>query len=603
MRASWLLLLAAVLATAVFAQDPFDDAPADSGPGRSRPLQTAIKMYDRGDDMLAMDLFIDILTKGNPAERSTANEYMNLISQRMNSSGAGFLQPAAPPAAVPSAVRMVRQTPESEEEPADARAPSARAASSGQPQANREVMRQEIKAKLRNMRDKSVAGLKDQDEVRVVLSENGDPIAIGLPATLMFDSGVSFRKSAFKMLDDLTRLIFSLGGSQVTIMPEGASVGDAKIMDMRRTMAISSHLYQSGVAAPRVKVNLLNTQVDIPKSMQDFKGILIMFVHNRPLGLASDSAIFEESGPPITLGIYPQSLRPDRNEGAVMEFSVSEPPAGIMSWKFQLLQPASGGASLIALQQVVGAGPVFHQIYWNGRQNYFGDSLPPGRYECVLTATDGKNRSRTMHRWIQLLGEGQAAPAPERRSAGAAVRRAAGRAPSADLPDSGPADTRSLLRKGARQVSGVSIVRGVKAKKAGPKRAKKSALRRKKGKAAAEPAAVPDQTSARPSPPAAGAFLVAFQPNSHQLTPEGEKSLLKIAESLPAAPQDDIELMGYAQGAETDSQTLGERRAQMVAGRLINKYGVDPKRIQVRSSVSDDAGATVEVKFVGQVRP
>ena len=72
----------------------------------------------------------------------------------------------------------------------------------------------------------------------------------------------------------------------------------------------------------------------------------------------------------------------------MIEFSVQDPPAGLVSWRFQLLEPSEGGASDLApLQEVLGGSPVFHQIYWNGRRNYFGSPLAPGRYDAVLTAT------------------------------------------------------------------------------------------------------------------------------------------------------------------------------------------------------------------------
>src|SRR5581483_12286737 len=52
--------------------------------GLSREMQTAIKLFDRGQDTEAMDLFLEVLTHGIPEERPVANEYLNLITQRMN---------------------------------------------------------------------------------------------------------------------------------------------------------------------------------------------------------------------------------------------------------------------------------------------------------------------------------------------------------------------------------------------------------------------------------------------------------------------------------------------------------------------------------------
>ena len=44
---------------------------------------------------------------------------------------------------------------------------------------------------------------------------------------------------------------------------------------------------------------------------------------------------------------------------------------------------------------------------------------------------------------------------------------------------------------------------------------------------------------------------------------------------------------------ETDSAALADRRAKMVAGLLINRYQVDPKKIAMSSSAGE--GATVEL--------
>ena len=92
-------------------------------------------------------------------------------------------------------------------------------------------------------------------------------------------------------------------------------------------------------------------------------------------------------------------------EGVILELSAVEPPAGLMSWHFELRRPGrKAGAQPSLAQEVRGAGPVFHQIYWNGRKNYFGEILPSGRYECLLSATDMKNHTRTKHEWITLAG-------------------------------------------------------------------------------------------------------------------------------------------------------------------------------------------------------
>ncbi|MBI5210552.1 MAG: hypothetical protein HY927_11330 [Elusimicrobia bacterium] len=451
----------------------------------SRQMRLGIMYYEQGEDGQAMDRFMDVLTRGDASERPLANEYINLITQRMNAGGvvppasasaqakplpvpeappepgqavtapkasaskpkepdgvlpppakppkAQALEPAGPEVVVePEAPAMVTPT----AKPAKVRRPvpveEEEEAAPASVKPSREAMEKEIRAKIRAVFDKNFKKIRELEELEVLAADNGDPIAIGVPTAFLFQAGISFKKNASALLDALTGVVYSLKNAQLLILPEGTAVGDPKILDMRRTMGISSHFYAAGISPARVRVNLLTTQVDIPAKLRNFKGILLLFVYNRPLDLVMEGEAAHDAGPTLSLGIYPDSFSVDRPEGAVIEFSVLEPPVGLASWRFQLLRPSSEeGENLQPLNHVVGSGPVFHQIYWNGRKNYFGSALPAGRYECVLTATDAKNRQRTMHRWITLAGsapekaaEGEAAPA---------VKLAAG-PPPADLP-------------------------------------------------------------------------------------------------------------------------------------------------------------------------
>ncbi|PIR19698.1 MAG: hypothetical protein COV48_00550, partial [Elusimicrobia bacterium CG11_big_fil_rev_8_21_14_0_20_64_6] len=279
----------------------------DEGAALSRPMRIAIHFYETGEDIQAMDRFMEILTKGDPSERSMANEYINLITHRMNGSGGAGGAPAprpgttvaepvnvnaasaikrADPAASARAPDMIsdgeaaRSTRNASLDSLDGRSsrstrrksPAPRARADDMPAANKNLMRKEIRARLRSAVERSMRDIKSIDGVRVVMRENGDPEAIGIPTPLLFQSGIAFQSSSTRILSPLTKLVFALGTAQAVILPEGTAVGDAKVLDMRRTMGISSHLFNAGVSPPRVRVNLLNTQVDIPKGLLDFKG-------------------------------------------------------------------------------------------------------------------------------------------------------------------------------------------------------------------------------------------------------------------------------------------------------------------------------------------
>ncbi len=645
-----------------FAQDD------DGGAGLSRPMRVAVRFYEQGDDMQAMDRFMEILTKGDPSERSMANEYINLITHRMNSSGGAAGSPAPKPGAVavetagpagaapPSPAAAARRSgaPETiadgeaarsgrgarsgdldadDSRPNARRAPApTRSRGDDMPSENKALMRKEIRARLRNAVEKSLSDIRSVEGVRAVMRENGDPEALGIPSSLLFQSGIGFQQGASRILDPLTKLVFALGTTQAVILPEGTSLGDAKVLDMRRTMGISSHLFNAGVAPPRVKVNLLNTQVDIPKGLQDFKGVVIVFVYNQPLSLVVESAVGDDLGPPISLGVYPPAFRPSKGQGVIIEFSVSDPPAGLVSWKFQLLQPTRDGQELSPLQDVVGGGPVFHQIFWNGKLNYFGEGLPAGRYECVLTAIDAKNRQRSLHRWIQVLDDGVperllaadkdvpvasagTASAPE---AAPAAAKAPVLAPSADL-DGGSKPLVSGV-KAAPAPSGVEIggraaprpkrqvvkrpVRGKKAGKADKGREaravtpKAADARSPEEEAAEAEAAAAESKPKTPVKAAAEAksYELAFNSGTYQLTPAAEKLLAKAAAAVSSHPLDNLRLTGHSASGESDGEALAKKRAQMVASILVNRYQVDSKRIYMNSAASG-SGSKVDLEF------
>ena len=88
-----------------------------------------------------------------------------------------------------------------------------------------------------------------------------------------------------------------------------------------------------------------------------------------------------------------------------------------------------------------------------------------------------------------------------------------------------------------------------------------------------------------------------FAKNTYQLSAEAERKLAQVHETLVYYPMEDLKIVGYAESSETDAAGLAERRAKMVAGLLVNKYQVEPKKIQVTSEVSTAGLHKVEIDF------
>ncbi|MDD5656783.1 MAG: hypothetical protein PHF00_05960, partial [Elusimicrobia bacterium] len=232
------VILAASCAGTARAQEP-----DPSVSGMSRLMQSAVMFYERGEDLEAMDRFMEVLTKGEPSERPMANEYLNLITHRMNVGNKDFQAPA-PGVRVESAearkLPVPRRAdsgpavviePDSREKPAaagaapkPAAAPVATRSEASMPRADKELMKKEIRAKLRYEQETALKLLRSREELRIVMRENGDPAAIGIPSAALFDSGIAFRKGAVGVLDAMTRLVFAMGAAQVCILPEGAAI-------------------------------------------------------------------------------------------------------------------------------------------------------------------------------------------------------------------------------------------------------------------------------------------------------------------------------------------------------------------------------------------
>ncbi|TBR22318.1 hypothetical protein EPO15_08325 [bacterium] len=625
----------------------------------SRQMRLAIDQYRRGDDLGAMDRFMEVLVKGDPTERSMANDYLNRITQRM--AGAGKIEPPAPrsptefePAPPPRGERereegvssrapvetyeppapVRAEPPDSAPEPApsDREREQAPSRSQGSGSDDRRVMKEEIDGKLKNRTREVLGSLRKWEEVQVRMANSRLPRAVGFRSSFLFDEGTRFKKDAAKVLEALTDLVFSLGATQVVILPEGALLSDSKIMDMRRTMALSSALMKAGVAPARLRVNLLSSQVDVPKDLNDWRGILILFVYNQPLNLASENELEAEAGPPVSLGVSPSSLDPREGEGSIVEFSVTEPPVGLMSWRFQLLAPGDKPeADMQVLQEVKGAAPVFHQIYWNARKRYFGDPLPPGRYECVLTATDMRNRTSRARQWVEVKGAPPPAAAPPGKTPPAALTGGDQGAFDEEEEESlEPAPKQK--GKGRKGKAGLSAKKGKGAKAApAPKSRKGKPARVKRRPSSVSAASVPKadeppvDTSApalapdgtAPSKPSsvelkgpakapddassramAVNYQVLFQKGTTNITKEGESILARVADTMHYYPLDNINLVGYAYSGEPEAAKLAGKRAEYVSKLLVDRHAMKSERIRTDTKVTEEEAFKVEIYIV-----
>jgi outer membrane protein OmpA-like peptidoglycan-associated protein len=575
-----LFLVASMASALALAQDA-----EGAASGISRQLRLGIEFFDRGEDLQAMDRFMDVLSRGNPEEREKANEYLNLITHRMGTfqipTSKALMSPKpqaqAPETPAPTVVEPTKTSAATKSESAPkAQAPEV----SPEMKIDKEQLQKEIRSAILSMTEESLKKLSSMEGTRILTGPGGETKAIAVASSQIFASGLSFRKEARGWLEALTRLIFSLGGAQVIILPEGTSIAESKVRDMRRTMGISSHLYSAGVSPARIKVNLLNSQVDIPKPLQNFTGIIILFIHNQPLKLSGEGSLIEEGGPALSLGAFPPAFIPDASQGTIAEFSVLDSEAGVSAWKFQILKAEGGGLPEV-VQQTSGEGPVYHQVYWNGKEKFFGAPLKAGRYELVLTATDLKNRSSSLRRAIMLLDSSGRIPNKE-----ASLITGGKPSPRVKLAHR-KAKKRAIVQK-ARKLQLAAKKRRARLKKMPP------LPEIVKEEVAGESAPKPSTAQAG----AGGQYKLEFVPSSQKMTPQAERQLAQIAETSSYYPKETLMVTGFADSSEAGASVLAERLAQLVAGLLINKYQVDPKKIQLSSSIQEGLGApSVGIRF------
>ena len=60
------------------------------------------------------------------------------------------------------------------------------------------------------------------------------------------------------------------------------------------------------------------------------------------------------------------------------------------------------------VRQLSGQSPVYEQIFWNGKKNFFGATLPAGKYTLMLRAKDADGREKLVRRKVQIVSSAKA---------------------------------------------------------------------------------------------------------------------------------------------------------------------------------------------------
>ncbi|MCX5783254.1 MAG: hypothetical protein NTW04_02270 [Elusimicrobia bacterium] len=261
-----------------------------------------------------------------------------------------------------------------------------------------------IERKIARMRNEIMAKFKKDDKnVRLFLDDNKlNPSYITIKPESVFGEGSNFKPGVEGMLTKIAALMLTSGQAYFFILPEGSYESNAKIEDMSRGIALRLFFARKGISPARMKVHLGNTfNMETPKMFQrDSDGIVILFDYQTALVLKAVSAIKEESPPELSLGIFPSSINPALEEGAIIEFSAVERAARLARWNLKI----SNANTYEVVQEISGSRPAYHQIYFNGRRDFTGSAFAPGRYECALSASDYEGRKAIVKRVFAITG-------------------------------------------------------------------------------------------------------------------------------------------------------------------------------------------------------
>jgi OOP family OmpA-OmpF porin len=93
----------------------------------------------------------------------------------------------------------------------------------------------------------------------------------------------------------------------------------------------------------------------------------------------------------------------------------------------------------------------------------------------------------------------------------------------------------------------------------------------------------PEKEVAQPAPERATmTLLVEFDTNKANIKPQYDKELARVADFMKKYPTVKTTIEGYTDnvGSMKSNIELSQRRAESVKDYLVNKYGIDPSRLQ-----------------------
>jgi outer membrane protein OmpA-like peptidoglycan-associated protein len=576
--------------------------------GLSRSMEQAIRLYNEGQDNDAMDRFMNILVKGTPSEKALANEYISKITNRIGT-GVNTLNTQTPGDEMPEEAGAAKDVPVSKQpELAGGLTPSEEeGAALDDPQVQKDLIADRISQKIAGMRHNLLLELNKLDAIKIYM---GDPLprAITLDPKYFFANDTVFKAAAAPALKNLAGLLFTLGKASVLVLPEGTVEGDVKVRSIRQAIALNSYLVARGLSQSRMDVNLTGTDIKFPRELTSISGLVILLDYDKVPRLTEPEDARSDV-PKISLGVYPTELSVQKNEGAIVEFSVFKSPAGPVSWKFEIYSVRADNA-LLLLQKMEDVGPLCRQSYWNGRKNFFGVPYAPGKYIFSITATDVQGRESNLRRFLVIRpGPGEAKATASGKAAAKPV--VASKTITKFIPVRAAGGKKFAAKKGITAAAGKAGSKASRAAalgKAAGKTSRAAAAAKKSARAALAKKTAPDDgagavdaADAQTEFSGQVSYKIFFQDETAVITENSEKKLAQVAETMNYYPMAQVKLIGYAYSGEANPQTMAQSRVDYVATRLSGKYNIGSDRMESSAQISESPkGMVVEIKMLGK---
>ncbi|MCK4936067.1 MAG: hypothetical protein KAR84_04375 [Elusimicrobiales bacterium] len=553
--------------------------------GLSRSMEQAIRLYHDGQDNEAMDRFMDIMIKGTPSEKALANEYISKITLRVNSGvsypgrpasqASSLSSPAISPASGSNSIKAYSAPSQASSVPLGMKQADSYAAHNSEER--RELINKKIKSKIKEIRSSVLLRLNKSKAVKIY-TEQGAVKALSLNTKYLFSKSTAFKHGSTKILSDIAGLIFAMGKSHCLILPEGTIEGDAKIINIRRALALNSYLTERGVSSSRLDVNLIGSDIELPSKLRDIRGLVILFDNDTVFNLEPPKDM-KNKGPQISLGIFPTAMATYENEGAIIEFSIFKTAFGSPTWKFQIFQ-LRDDKSMFLVKEISGHGEQYRQSFWNGKKDFFGEPYSPGQYIFSLRATNAEGKESVMRRLLLLKD--------------ALGKKKAVRVKSKNI--SSKYSRKPKVEKGNRYASQNIKTRG-SSYKSRPKAGLKAEanLSRAKVSKTAPKEEIEKQTEFIGHV----SYKIYFKSGSNTITSNSRKKLLQVADTMNYYPMARIELIGYAYSGEPNSEAMAQSRANFVVSQLSGKYGIKKSRIDVTTRIVEVPKSIVEIKMLG----